>query len=800
MLSGVVLVQAEVPTAAAQMPKGAVRNAPVVVAATPVMAPVGVGSHPAAHSTSGQYPMPQNSSVGLPQPVRSTGNVNLQRPTTWFGSDTFEEHQYVSVRGAQADPKTHKDAGQYYETYFTAPNQYGIMSEADFDAATMCAKLDGADPFGELLGRSSAQMVLDSGVQGRVDEAVAIRRANCISFIVSCAIPVLTCPADNVKACCLLTDACRGKPEQLNQTANCCEDAITERLRSAAEARTLRLHEDCIVFERKEHSNELVRSWLCRDQYGHRHSHTVLQTASVPSLKLSIPLKHAKVMLVPRRALGVPRAFREDMCVSLCLDPCLMPADSSSAVVVRVGEGIKTVVAVVECGKRSNAEVFVAACDRAIKAAPPDSPELSAAYSNWFVSRLRATGTMTGCVPRPPGNLSMERELIRASGKASVPFVKHIGPLPPGGVEVRMESRRVEYFSGDRGPPPNATEFGRTVMDYKVKVDGTSWLEITKKGILYRPWIESPFASALHAGDKLVSITDVTVDAHVDNALMYTSYLNRIKARYEFHNGNNASTAPPGSLSYLYWTEYMKVESRQPYFQPNYLITVLTPSGGMLTELGLAPNAGKPPMIEQPTPIASGLGLVAGDVIVQAIILGAPLDTTVMDSSQLLAAAASVAGPVSLTVLQSTRVASLEHPISWPRAKPKWKVAMEEGRFAEAVELLTTAIQKNETHKYRSARTVGQNYYDRSDAYASLGKWEESLEDASSCIKNMPKSGIGYACKGIALERLGRHHDAVFVYQLGIINGIEVEPSLKATLTKGLTRAKKQAEGQRGRV
>ena len=90
------------------------------------------------------------------------------------------------------------------------------------------------------------------------------------------------------------------------------------------------------------------------------------------------------------------------MCVSLCLDPCLMPADSSSAVVVRVGEGIKTVVAVVECGKRSNAEAFVAACDRAIKAAPPDSPELSAAYSNWFVSRLRATGTMTGCVPRPP--------------------------------------------------------------------------------------------------------------------------------------------------------------------------------------------------------------------------------------------------------------------------------------------------------------------------------------------------------------------------------------------------------------
>lgn len=792
MSSGVVLVQAEVPTAAAQMPKGAVRNAPVVVAATPVMAPV--GSHPAAHSTSGQYPMPQNSSVGLPQPVRSTATTTTWSERLLLGSDTFEDHQYVRVRGAQADPETNEDAGQYYETYFTAPNQYGIMSEADFDAATMCAKLDGADPFGELLGRSSAQMVLDSGVQGRVDEAVAIRRANCISFIVSCAIPVL-CPVDNCKACCLLTCACLGKPEQLNQTANCCEDAITERLRSAAEAHTLRLHEDCIVFERKEHSNELVRSWLCRDQYGHRHSHTVLQTASVPSLKLSIPLKHAEVMLVPRRALGVPRAFREYMCVSLCLDPCLMPADSSSAVVVRVGEGIKTVVAVVECGKRSNAEAFVAACDRAIKAAPPDSPELSAAYSNWFVSRLRATGTMTGCVPRPPGNLSMERELIRASGKASVPFVKHIGPLPPGGVEVRMESRRVKHFSGDRGPPPEATESGRTVIDYKVKVDGTSWLEITKKGILYRPRIESPFASALHAGDKLVSITDVPVDAHVDNALMYTSYLNRIKARYEFHNGTNASTAPPGSL-----TEYMKVESRQPYFQPNHLITVLTPSGGTLTELGLAPNAGKPPMIEQPTPIASCLGLVAGDVIVQAIILGAPVDTTVMDSSQLLAAAASVAGPVSLTVLQSTRVASLEHPISWPRAKPKWKVAMEEGRFEEAVELLTTAIQKNETDTYRSARTVGQNYHDRSDAYASLGKWKESLEDASSCIKNMPESGIGYARKGIALERLGRPVDAVFVYQLGIMNGIEVEPSLKAALTKGLTRAKKQAEGQQGRV
>jgi hypothetical protein len=61
-------------------------------------------------------------------------------------------------------------------------------------------------------------------------------------------------------------------------------------------------------------------------------------------------------------------------------------------------------------------------------------------------------------------------------------------------------------------------------------------------------------------------------------------------------------------------------------------------------------------------------------------------------------------------------------------------------------------------------------------------------------------TGIGSARKGIALERLGRPVDAVFVYQLGIMNGIEVEPSLKAALTKGLTRAKKQAEGQQGRV
>jgi len=419
-----------------------------------------------------------------------------------------------------------------------------------------------------------------------------------------------------VVGCCIVGS----RAAQQSLQGSCGEDASTAGLRAAAEAHKLSLHPDCIVYERKEHENDLVRNYVCTDQYGHRYSNIVQQKTRVPPMKLSIPLAQAECVLLPTKALNIVRPFDASGEVEAQLCCCMYPALDGSVVAVRVGEGLKTVVAIVECGPDSNAEAFVQAANRASQAAPAMPPALASAYSAWFMGRLQQTGTMTGCGPRAPGNA----EIDRGAAKSSVAFVKHIGPII-GAVDVQKN----------------------WVQSNRLKIDGSTWLDVDKHGTLHCPKYASPFADALHAGDTLVSINDVAVSGNVDSAWLDTA---------------KASKAP-GTAG------YMAVVSTQPYFQPNHLLTVMAPSGGALTQLGLAANAGKPPKIEMPTPMASGMGLLAGDVIVQAIVDGAPLDTTTMDSSQLLAATASVAGPVQLNVLQSTRVGQLSHPVTWPRAE-----------------------------------------------------------------------------------------------------------------------------------
>ena len=102
-----------------------------------------------------------------------------------------------------------------------------------------------------------------------------------------------------------------------------------------------------------------------------------------------------------------------------------------------------------------------------------------------------------------------------------------------------------------------------------------------------------------------------------------------------------------------------------PYFMPNHLVTVSVPPMH-LAHLGIDANDAKPPLIAQPTPTALGLGFAPGDVLVTVVADGMQHDATTYTAGELLQRTASASGPLSITVLQTTRVGSLSHPHTWP--------------------------------------------------------------------------------------------------------------------------------------
>jgi len=61
----------------------------------------------------------------------------------------------------------------------------------------------------------------------------------------------------------------------------------------------------------------------------------------------------------------------------------------------------------------------------------------------------------------------------------------------------------------------------------------------------------------------------------------------------------------------------------------------------------------------------------------------------------------------------------------------------------------------------------------RSSAFAHIGDWVRSLEDAEACIAIRPNWPRGYACKGAALEGLARHADALVAFEAAL----ELDPS-----------------------
>lgn len=327
---------------------------------------------------------------------------------------------------------------------------------------------------------------------------------------------------------------------------------------------------------------------------------------------------------------------------------CLWQGD---VVAVSVGEGLKMIVACVECGPASNAPAFIAACKRAREGAPAESPDLTQAYNTWLISRMRVSGMMAGAGPLPA---EMERKAWPASaGGKTKPFIKSVGPLPMElGIEMNNWQRN--------------------------RVNALGGIEIEKaNAYLHKPHASS-FVDQLNAGDKVLSLHGVGITGVADHA-----WLNSVKA-----------AAPRSQYP------YMDVLTTMPYFQPTHLVTVTV---GSLAELGLEGGPAKPPKLG-PSGVPA-LGLLPADVVVQANVggegshgSGAPtrhcahmcalfsllwhvllsvcvvqvggtqLDATGMTSDQLLTAMQAAPGPFMLTVLQPSRVGACSHTHSWPMA------------------------------------------------------------------------------------------------------------------------------------
>ena len=404
-----------------------------------------------------------------------------------------------------------------------------------------------------------------------------------------------------------------------------CEDS--ERVRTQASAQKLYLTSDAIVYERAAHSARVMRNYVAYDQYGHRYPAAAVAPTAFPAMKLSIPLGRAEVELLPRKQVVKTSPGYDEMAKDCC---DYTPV--GDVIAVKVGDGIKMTVMIVECGKGSNAPEFVAACNRAAKSAPAESPELNAAFSNFLLERLKKMGTMTGCAA--PANESMRREgpWPQSAGGRSEPFVKFIGPLPP--------NARIDFKKG--GSWSASTTHIAALGD----------VHVDKNRQIWHPH-GSPVVDQMNAGDRLVSFCGVRLEGKL---------MGEEGERFaQQANANSQMLASQGQPLYA------EVVSDMPYFMPNHLVSATVPSGAQIAELGLEPTDGKPPKIGAAlTPLAQSLGLQPTDVVIQAVINGAAWDTTRMSAPELLNAASGASGAVPITVLQVTRVASLSHPATWP--------------------------------------------------------------------------------------------------------------------------------------
>ena len=81
--------------------------------------------------------------------------------------------------------------------------------------------------------------------------------------------------------------------------------------------------------------------------------------------------------------------------------------------------------------------------------------------------------------------------------------------------------------------------------------------------------------------------------------------------------------------------------------------------------------------------------------------------------------------------------------------------------------------------------TVATYRSNRAAAYAAMGEWSKSLEDAEEAIALKPEWGKAYSRRGVALYMLGRGDDALAAYQSGLAH----DPDNKV-LQEGLKQSK----------
>ena len=92
--------------------------------------------------------------------------------------------------------------------------------------------------------------------------------------------------------------------------------------------------------------------------------------------------------------------------------------------------------------------------------------------------------------------------------------------------------------------------------------------------------------------------------------------------------------------------------------------------------------------------------------------------------------------------------------------KAKGNAALQAEKFEEAIQHYTEAI-KIDTNNHIL-------YSNRSAAYAKVGKYAESLQDAEKTINLKADWAKGYSRKGAALELLNRQEEALKTYEQGL--------------------------------
>ena len=93
--------------------------------------------------------------------------------------------------------------------------------------------------------------------------------------------------------------------------------------------------------------------------------------------------------------------------------------------------------------------------------------------------------------------------------------------------------------------------------------------------------------------------------------------------------------------------------------------------------------------------------------------------------------------------------------------------AFKEGRFDEAATHFTSAVNATPKH-YTATSSDAMLFSNRSDAFLSLGRYEEALADAERVMALRPEWWKGFSLKGDALHRLGRYAEAIVAYEAGL--------------------------------